>query len=467
MQRDSDNKVLDAIKNNNMIFISAQPDTTYFHWQVSLYLYQFAKHNIGEYCYALFGYTGISPSKYVQDLMKSNPNIIAYKDTRSVTTKVYIPTIRPYLLKKFFSDRPDLGKNVFYHDSDIFLVKLPRFDLMLNDNISYLSDTVSYIGYEYLKKCGDRYNDKHKTISNIDLIEGMCKTININYDLVMNNDKNSGGAQYLLKNIDSTFWAECENLCVSLYDYFCKYEIKYPIEHHVQKWCTDMWCVLWNYWKRGGITRIHKELDFSWATSSVDDYNRLNIFHLAGITNNNSKDKFHKGAYTNKLVFDEYIKNPNIFNHISQTNATFEYCNIIKEYIKNVYISSKNLNSRKVYPINTQKTIEQKNTNIPYKNINNVPITSFNMLSEQSYGSQYMIDNKKQCCGKSIWRSKNNRFIIFWNTNCWILTYSNYISQIGPKCGGIGKCNSDNPYDNEWNIDVNIEINGILIHHLI
>lgn len=464
MQRDSDNKVLEAIKNHNMIFISAQPDSTYFHWQVSLYLYQFAKHNISNQCYVLFGYTGIRPSKYVQDLMKDNKNVIAYKDTRSKATKIYIPTIRPYLLKKFFKDRPELGKNVFYHDSDIFLVKLPRFDLMLNDNTAYLSDTVSYIGYEYLKKCGGRYIEKHKNITDIHLVNEMCKVMNISPELVKNNDKNSGGAQYLLKNIDYTFWEECETLCVKLYDFFCKYEKQYPIEHHVQKWCTDMWCVLWNYWKRGGKTVVHKELAFSWATGTVADYNKLNIFHLAGITKKNKSDKFHKGAYNHKLVFDEYLKNPKIFDHVSKNSATFKYCEIIKEYIKNVYITYKNQNSNRIYPNNRQRTIEQEHSNTDTKNI-----TSFNMISRQSYGTLYIIDNNKQCCGKSIWRSRNNKFVIFWNNTKWVLTYSKYISEIGPKCGGIGVCMSANPYDDKWNIDVNIRIGNInrrFIKHL-
>jgi hypothetical protein len=462
MQRESDNKVLESIKNNNMIFISAQPDNIYFHWQVSLYLYQFSKHNIGDRCYVLFGYTGIRPSIYVQNLMKDNKNIIAYKDTRSFQTKKYIPTIRPYLLKKFFKDRPELGKNVFYHDSDIFLVKLPRFDLMLNDNIVYLSDTVSYIGYEYLKKCGNRYSDKYKNISDDYLVNEMCKVMDIDPILVKNNDKNSGGAQYLLKNIDYTFWDNCENQCVKLYDFFCNNEKKYPIDHHVQKWCTDMWCVLWNCWKKGNITKIHKELAFSWATGTVDDYNKLNIFHLAGITSNNKSDKFHKGMYTKKLVFDAFLQNSKIFNHISDKNATFEYCKVIKEYIQNIYIPYKNSKLRKIYPI-----IKQENTNI--KNIDFKNITSFNIISKYNYNALYIIDNNKKCCGKSIWRSANNKFIIFWNNIKWVLTYSKYISEIGPKCGGIGVCMSEFPYDNNWNIDINIKIGNInrrFINHL-
>lgn len=51
-------EIIYSIKKNNMIFVSAQPDIQYFHWQVEVYLYQFSKYNIQDNCFALFGYTG-------------------------------------------------------------------------------------------------------------------------------------------------------------------------------------------------------------------------------------------------------------------------------------------------------------------------------------------------------------------------------------------------------------------------
>lgn len=342
---ESDSIVLKAIQDNNMIFVSAQPDTTYFHWQVELYLYQFSKHNILDRCYALFGHTH-SPSAYVINLAKKYPNNIKfYKDERVLrhksplgTTKSvdYVPSIRPHILAKFFAEYPNLGKTVFYHDSDIFLVKLPKFDYMLQplDKTAYVSNTLSYIGYEYIKKCSIRYKEKYPSLPDEDIFYGMCKIVDIDPKLVIDNQNNSGGAQYLLKDIDADFWRECEKICYELYAYLSDYEKKHPIDHHIQKWTTDMWAVLWLYWKRGGKTLIHKELDFSWGTGTVDDYNRLNIFHLAGVTKANSSDKFHKGLYTSISVFDAYKKNPTIFDHISKQNATSEYVNVIKEYMQ-------------------------------------------------------------------------------------------------------------------------------------
>ena len=114
-----------------MIFITAQPDTPYFHWQVSLYLYQFNKHNILDYCYAVFGYENDEPSNYIKNIMMSNKNIVAYKDTRNDRTKKYSPSIRPHILAKFFKDRPELGKNVFYNEYLVILYYMYVYRFLL------------------------------------------------------------------------------------------------------------------------------------------------------------------------------------------------------------------------------------------------------------------------------------------------------------------------------------------------
>ncbi len=471
MQRESDNNVLKAIEDNNLIFISAQPDEIYFHWQVSLYLYQFAKHGIISKCYALFGYTEKTPSDYVIKLATKYPNVKYYKDTRKDTKKggKYPPSIRPHILAKFFKDFPNLGRNVFYHDSDIFLTKLPRFDLMLGpyDQIGYLSNTISYIGYNYIKLCSERYKEKHQLLQDLDIFYGMCDVMKIDPEIVKQNENNSGGAQYLLRDIDYAFWSECEIKCDQLYDYLANYENRYRIVHPIQKWTTDMWVVLWTYWKQGKNTKIHNELDFSWGTGTVDDYNRLNIFHLAGITAANSSDKFHKGRYTKQLIFDAYIKNPNIFNHVSRTNATYEYVNVIKEYINNIYLVEKGISSssssssspvpRNQYvAISNSMKIDQNNQNNQTdRQIILINPKKFIMHGHKHYGNMYQVDESKICCGKPIWRAIDRTYIIFWSGTSWILTNGVYENDIGPNVGGLASVRSENPYDNKWNINVN------------
>ena len=218
-------RTLLSIKKHNLIFISVQPDIPYFHWQTKLYLYQFSKYNIQDYCYCVFGFD-YKPSEEIKKLAKEY-NVKWYRDTRK--DKSYIPSIRPHLLKKFFKDYPDLGKNVFYHDSDILFTRLPKFELLLDNKIAYLSDTVGYIGYEYIEDCCKRYKSKYSNLGKLHLFKKMCKKIDIKPQLVKKNQINSGGAQYLLKDIDYKYWAQCEKDEVKLYNFFKRYSNSWRI----------------------------------------------------------------------------------------------------------------------------------------------------------------------------------------------------------------------------------------------
>jgi len=381
---------------DNLIFVSAQPDLPYFHWQVELYLYQFSKHGIQDRCYAIFGYKD-KPSDYIVNLSKRY-NIFWYKDER--TNKTYIPSIRPHILKKFFKDKPELGKNVFYHDADIFIVKLPKFELLLNDDIAYLSDTISYIGYNHISDCCKRYKDKYPNLPDNDLLTKMCECIEIPEELVKENENNSGGAQYLLKDIDWKLWEKCEISQMKLFDMLKKYESKYPIDHHIQSWTADMWCVLWEYWKLGKKTLIHSELDFSWATSSRKEYHEKNIFHLAGVTSKH-KNVFYKGKYKDTNIFEVYKNNKNIFDDISPDSSTIEYVNIIKEVVDSKVLKN-----------------------------------SIFIGKDEFWSGVYERDTKTRHFDNDMWRSTNKKYIIFWNSDCWILTGSQYESEISKTCGG-------------------------------
>lgn len=397
-----------------MILISAQPDTIYFHWQVELYMYQFSKHNLPN-CHAVFGYND-SPSYKGLALAEKYPGLIHfYKDERTPDQKVYIPSIRPHLLKKFFHEFPELGKEVFYHDSDIFLVSLPDFSL-LQDEFGYVSDTVSYIGYNYLRDCSNRYKAKYPELPDNDLIHKMVELFEMEESLIQQNDLHSGGAQYLLKHLDSTFWEEVESKCNTLFKLFKNYEQKYPIDHHVQSWATDMWCVLWTYWKRGNQTRVHKTLDFSWATSSTREYYEKNIFHLAGITNALEKTHFFKGSYTNKDLISECRRNPNLFDYVLPTNATYEYIQVLKEYV--------------------QQTPEKK-------------MERFFLKTTKHYGDVYLKQSTIYF-ERELWKSQNGEYIIFFNRTCWVLTASEYECEISKTCGGFASGYGDDPSQCTW-----------------
>lgn len=397
----------------DLIFVSAQPDDVYFHWQVELYLYQFSKHGLKDKCYAVFGYRGSKPSSAIVELAKRY-NIRWYKDTR--TDKKYIPSIVPHLMKQFVKDHPTT--TLFYHDSDVFIVKLPKFELLLKDDIGYLSDTISYIGYDYIIDCSKRYKQKHPSLPDGDILTKMCQCLDIPESTVKANQSCSGGAQYLLKNTDEAYWQAVENSSNKLYALLKDYEKSYPIDHHIQMWTAGMWAHLWEYWKLGKKTAVHPELDFSWATDPIESYHKKNIFHLAGVTNETASDKFYKGLYTNKNVFKEYLKNPSLFDNVSSKSATYPYANMIKEYARTL----------PEYPPERE-------------------LTEFGMVTEGDWAGTYY-KTEKQYFGKSLWRG--DKYIIFFNGKCWILTGSQYENEISETCGGFGSSHGTHPYDNCW-----------------
>ena len=329
-------KTLRSIHHHNLIFISAQPDIPYFHWQTQLYLYQFSQWGIQDRCFAIFGYTGQKASETVR-LMGRKFKVMGYPDRRK--DKTYIPSVRPHILKQFFAQYPHLGQNVFYHDSDILLPSLPKFELLLPNSLSYLSDTVSYIGYNYVAECSDRYNRMYSKLPHHDLLHKMCNIVGVEPELIKKNQSHAGGAQYLLKVITSQYWENVERHSVEMYKMFLEYEAKYPVDHHIQKWTADMWAVLWNYWKMGLETRTHSELEFSWATDPVTNFSKKHIFHLAGITKADQHHKFYKGAYIRKNPLLEYHRNATQFDYVHSDSATYRYIELLKSYVDCYYDS--------------------------------------------------------------------------------------------------------------------------------
>ena len=87
-----------------------------------------------------------------------------YEDTREDMS--YIPSIYFNILKQHIKAHPELvDQPLFLHDSDILFTKPVDFSSMLNDKIWYLSDTVGYIGTQYVLTKGE------------DVYKGMCNII--------------------------------------------------------------------------------------------------------------------------------------------------------------------------------------------------------------------------------------------------------------------------------------------------
>ena len=145
-----------------IVFLSAQPDVPYFHWQVEVMIHNFVKVGINpNWIEVLWAHTG-EPSTELLALAQKYPYVRFFSYRKTVPNNFgYIPILRPDIIEQHFTKYPELKNEViFYHDSDIIFRTLPNFDAMRDDLYWYLSDTVSYIGADYIKsKSEDLFQD--------------------------------------------------------------------------------------------------------------------------------------------------------------------------------------------------------------------------------------------------------------------------------------------------------------------
>jgi len=296
--------------------LSAQPATPYYVWQVEVMLNNFLEMgiNLNWVDIVCCKENGVIPQQWSKLASNYAARFFFYNDTRE--TKHYISSIRPNILKQHFQAYPELSKETFlYHDCDIVFTKPINWQQFEEDDIWYGSNTEWYISYDYIISKGK------------DVFDKMVEVMDINPQLVIDNNKNSIGAQYILKNIDDTFWKEVERDCEELFrvvgEFGREKKKKDNTHHELQIWCADMWAVLWNGWKRGNQTKCHNELQFSWATSDEKEYYKCNIMHNAGVTNSTS-GLFYKPQYQQILPYNVAVE-PN------KGTASWHYWNWIQK----------------------------------------------------------------------------------------------------------------------------------------
>ena len=239
-----------------------------------------------------------------------------YQDTREQPIH-YISSVRPNILKQHFKAHPQLeSEAIFYHDCDVVFTKPPNWNQFLNDDVWYLSNTNSYINYNYIK------SKEHG------VYEKMCEIVGIDPIIPKLMNSHSGGAQYILKNINADYWEKVERDSEQLFYQITQLnnQIKStkPDYHELQIWCADMWAVLWNGWLLGNETKVVPEMDFSWATDNKTRWEETTIFHNAGVVGEGKY--FYKGIYQNILpyniedTFDEQFCSKLYFNEIKETS---------------------------------------------------------------------------------------------------------------------------------------------------
>jgi hypothetical protein len=283
-----------------MKFVCAQPAIDYYAWQVEVMILNFIRNGVNANdIHIVCGYYGSVPERW--RTLANTYNYVCfffYPDDRPKNG--YIPSIRPYILHKHWIARPELAnETVFYHDSDIILSKPFTFHHLSEGETCYVADTVSYIGANYIRSKGEHYLDI------------MTSIVGVDKQLVIDNEKDSGGAQYIIKGVDALFWEtmyhDVEEMYTTVNQMIAEDKAKDPSHHEIQIWCADMWCLLWGLWKRGKEVKVTQELSFSWGTSNIEQWDMHNIFHNAGVTHDRANELFYKGAYIHALPFDDVV----------------------------------------------------------------------------------------------------------------------------------------------------------------
>ncbi len=299
-----------------MKFISIQPANDYFVWQLEVFDHTFTElgYDINDSLVILVVENKVSEN--VKKYITKNVNRVLFlKDERK--NKSYIPSLRFHGLHKLFKDYYHLieGHDIFYHDADIVFTK--KFDwesIVEKPKTAYVSDTISYIGAKYIES------------KSPELLKLMCDIVGIDVDLVKNNEMNSGGAQYILPkdSLNYEFFEKCEKDSTVLFKLMNDTSNIFSPEHPIQSWTADMWVLLWNLWLNGIETVVHSDMEFAWCNWSSNDWNRVKIYHNAGVVSDKNGE-FFKGKYIDKMPFGEKMTG------LKKGTCNYKYAQIIKE----------------------------------------------------------------------------------------------------------------------------------------
>lgn len=292
----------------NLIFLTVCPDDTYYTWQVHLWLESLREIGKSDRANVLIFIPSFREQnlkwKQIIDLYPES-KFYFYKDdgTASSLLGIYIPILRPYTMWKHLTANPQLKEDaIFYCDSDILFMKEFNIDDYIEDDICYVSDTNSYINASYFdSKIRDVKPDKLEDYKKIDVLQQATSLIGINREIAEKNNLHSGGAQYLLKNIDAAFWKKMMDDTIKIRQYLQNINKEYfeSESKGFQSWCADMWGILWNLWLENKEVKIIPELDFAWAPDPITKLQTHKIYHNAGIASpiQDNYPCFYKGKY--------------------------------------------------------------------------------------------------------------------------------------------------------------------------
>lgn len=339
----------------DLVFISCSPDDLMFSWQYELFIENVRELGFTQEIQILLFVpadrmaTGPNPKFKELEKRYKNQNVkfFWYYDDENLLSTIrsieYIPLLRPNTLKKHFQLHPELEeKALFYHDSDILFTKYFDFSPFLNDEVCYLSDTHSYLNLNYLlSKERDVIPELLPNYQELDVPAKLAELFGITKQTLEINNFKTGGAQYILKNIDWFFWDKVEKGCVDIRRLLfvgCNgvnnrfFPGNLPIEREnkgIQSWCADMHSVLYTLWGNGAETQTPKELNFVWHDTPIAQWDSNNLYHHTGVNEIVEKDEQNNIVKVHKLFNKRAHKYVNNFGTPFEDDLSWvskDYC---------------------------------------------------------------------------------------------------------------------------------------------
>lgn len=325
-------------------YICAQPDDTYYTWQVHLWLENLRQLGKSDKAVVLIFIPSFREynEKWNQIInLYPEAEFKVYKDEHEISKLlgIYVSVLRPYLMWRYWVDTPDMkDKAVFYYDNDVLLTKDFNIDAFIDDDICYVSDTNSYINASYFdSKIRDVKPEMLEKYKKEDVLAGATALAGVTREIAEKNNMNSGGAQYLLKNIDAEFWHRMTKEVIDIRLYLHNTINKQYFENEnkgFQSWCADMWALLWGLWRTGHDVKVIKEMDFAWAPDPIKRLDTHHIYHNAGITGEYMDDipYFYKGKYHTGLnpITDRHLQIV-LNDEMAKLKCTWFYSNALNE----------------------------------------------------------------------------------------------------------------------------------------
>lgn len=287
--------------------ITCQPSDDYFIWQNHLYIESCIEAGFSEENIHILIYD--PPRRAINlkwDKLKEfypKLNIHRYGDKGIVQfIPIYIPILRPHILWQHFEKFPQLkDETILYTDSDILWTKNLDIQKLFEDDVCYMSDASSYMNVSYFDRKAKEVTENKEEAEKRDFLNEICILSGISKDIVIENNKNIGGVQYILKNIDADFWKKVEQDVLKIRVHLMTANKKFYKSENagIQSWCADLWAVIFNLWYRKYEVQIVPEMDFAWGSDNISKLDKVGIYHNAGIVADKHGDipTFYKGAY--------------------------------------------------------------------------------------------------------------------------------------------------------------------------